>query len=394
MKRVLRVALPVVVLLVGGGALGLMIKFRKQLKPAPVEVLPPLVEVVQARRQTHQFRVVTQGTVTPRTEIQLVPEVSGRVIATSPSLAAGGFFEPGEVLVEIDARDYELAVTRARSQLAQARVLVQREEAEADVARREWEKLGTGRPNPLLLREPQLAEARAAVASAEAALEQVERDLARCRIAAPFAGRVGEKNVDVGQYVTKGQPMGRLYAIDYAEIRLPLPTDEIAFVDLPLDYRGADRREAGPAVKVRARFAGDWHAWDGRIVRTDSQIDPRTRMATAVARVDDPYGRKGASARPPLAAGLFVEAEILGRQTNGVAVLPRTALRGNDRVFVIDPERKLQFRDVEVLRADRNTVVVSQGLEDGELVCVSPLDTAVDGMKVRLADAGGKEPGR
>lgn len=392
MKTLLKIALPLLVVALGLAGVGLMIKLRKQIKPQPAEVLAPLVEVVTVRAQAHQFFVSAQGTVTPRTEIQLVPEVSGRVIATSTSLAAGGFFEQGDELLTIDSRDYELAVIRARAQLAQTRVLVQREEAEAEVARREWQKLGQGEANPLLLREPQLAEARAAVASAEAVLEQAERDLGRCRIRAPFAGRVGEKSVDVGQFVSKGQPVARLYAIDFAEIRLPLPSEELAFVDLPLDYRGEERSASTPEVKIRARFAGAMHEWPGRIVRTDGQIDPRTRMVIAVARVDDPYGRKGGDQRPPLAAGMFVDASITGRTLDQVVTVSRLALRGNGRVYVVDDANQLHFREVRIIRANQQEVVVGEGLQDGERVCLSPLDTAVDGMTVRVSakDTTGK----
>ncbi len=383
MHRTLKILLPVLVL--GIGALGtwVMIHNRRQVETQPPEILPPLVRIVEVRRRDVRLVVHAQGTVVPRTESSLVPEVTGRVIAISPSLASGGFFERGDTLLTIDPRDYELAVVQAHSAIARAERVLEHEEAEAEVARREWQDLGRGEPSPLVLRELQVAEARADLSSARAALERAERDLQRTRIRAPFAGRVRDEAVDVGQFVTRGIPVGTIYAVDYAEVRLPIPDDQIAFLDLPLDYRGEKEREPGPEVILRAVFAGKRHEWTGQIVRTEGEIDPRSRMVHAVARVEDPYGRGERRDRPPLAVGLFVEAEIRGRQFAGVVILPRTALRGRTEVLVVDPEDRLRFREVEVLRLQADEVVVGSGLEDGERVCVSALDAVVDGMRVR-----------
>jgi multidrug efflux pump subunit AcrA (membrane-fusion protein) len=140
-------------------------------------------------------------------------------------------------------------------------------------------------------------------------------------------------------------------------------------------------------VRLFARFGGAEREWRGRVVRTEGEIDARSRMVHVVARVEDPYGRSAGGEGPPLAVGLFVRGEIQGRTAPGVAVLPRAALRGDDQVLVLDDEGRLRFRDVEVLRALRDEVVVSGGLAAGERVCVSALETVVEGMKVRVAPA-------
>ena len=152
---------------------------------------------------------------------------------------------------------------------------------------------------------------------------------------APYTGRIRTKSVDVGQFVSRGAPVARVYAVDYAEVRLPIPDAELAYVDLPLAFRGQAGDAKGPKVTLRAQFAGREHTWQGRIVRTEAEIDPQSRMVQAVARVADPYGQGGRPGRPPLAVGMFVEAEIEGRWTSSV-VLPRVALRGGDTVYVID----------------------------------------------------------
>ena len=124
-------------------------------------------------------------------QVQLVgAAVAGRVIEVSPSFVPGGFFEKGELLLRIDPFDYRQASVQATGAVAQADLRLATELAEADVARKEWEELGEGKPTPLTLREPQVAEAQAALASARAALENAERNLERTAIAAPYAGRV------------------------------------------------------------------------------------------------------------------------------------------------------------------------------------------------------------
>jgi membrane fusion protein, multidrug efflux system len=363
-----------------------MVKGRRAITPAPREVVLPTVRAVPVQAQAHRFTVLTHGTVAPRVDIQMSAEVGGRIVQVAPSFASGGFFEAGEVLVALDPRDYELAVARARAALAEAQVRLQREEAEAKVARQEWQTLGDGEANPLLLREPQLAEARAVVASAEASLAQAELDLARCQIRAPFDGRVWTKQADIGQFVARGELLARLYSVDAAEVRLPITLDDLSYLDLPMEYRGETRANAGPRVTLRARFGQQVHAWEGTIVRTEGEIDPRTRMVTVVARVADPYQRGPDAARPPLAVGLFVNAEIEGRAEERVFLVPRASLRGDNQLLVVDAEERLRFRNVTVLRREQEHVIIGAGLQDGDLVSLSGLEAPVDGMRVRLGE--------
>jgi len=388
----LKLILPLAILAVGVLGAMILIKARRTAPQRPPDEYAPLVRVITAEPTTRRLRVRTQGTVKPRTESSLVAEVSGRVTEISPAFAAGGFFEEGDVLVRIDDRDYRSAVITARSQVAQAKVRAELEEAQAKVAREEWKSLGDGSESPLATRELQQQEARAALAAAQATLDQAERNLERTRIRAPFAGRVREKLVDVGRFVTPGVPLASVFAVDYAEVRLPIPDEELAFLDLPINYRGESEQQRGPKVILSANFAGGQHSWEGRIVRVEGEIDPVSRMVHVVAQVDDPYGR-GANGeeRMPLAVGLFVEAEILGYEVDDVVTLPRSALRDGDRVIVVDGEGRLRFRDVEVLRLGRDDVIIRSGITAGERICVSTLEAVTDGMKVRVGDTPAEE---
>ena len=391
-RKILLVALPLVVLTAGAWAAWALIQSYEPPQKVTPEPEPPLVRTAPAEVDTLRLRVLTEGTVAPRAESELSPEVAGRVVEVSPALAGGAFFAKGDVLLRIDPREYELAVTRAKAAIAQAQVQLAQEEQEAAVARREWESLGSsGEPNPLVLREPQLAEARAQLASAEAQLEQAQYDLERTTLNAPYDGRVRQKRVDVGQFVQRGVAIATIYSVDVAEVRLPIPDDQLAFVDLPLAYRGTGDTDDGPSVILRADFGGETYEWRGRIVRTEGEIDPQTRVIHAVAQVQNPYARKRGSRRPPLAVGMFVQAEILGKTVKSV-VVPRSALRGDDQLLVVNPEGRVEFRDLDILRRERDRVLVRGGVTPGEQVLVSPLEAAVEGMQVRAVTAGEAKP--
>ena len=379
--------LPLAVIALGAVVAKALIDSYEAPVPEPIVVQPPVVEVVAAERVDLTLTVEAEGTVEPRTESQLVPEISGRVVEASPSLAAGGFFDEGDVLLRIEARTYELSVTRARAAIEQAKLRLTTERQESEVAREEWEALGTGEPSPLLFREPQIAEVQSSLAAAEAALAQAEYDLERTVLRAPFAGRVRSKQVDVGQFVQRGASLATLYSVDVAEVRLPIPNAQLEFCNLPLAYRDGSAQAQGPAVKLTANFAGREHAWQGRIVRTEGEIDPRTRMVNAIAQVRDPYARGRNSSRPPLAVGMFVKAEIQGIRVRGVVPVPRTALHEGDIVYVVDSGGHLRFRRVDILRRERDVVLIRGGIEEDERICVSPLETAINGMVVEVAES-------
>ncbi len=385
MKLSLKAVLPMLAVAFGTlGGLG-MIVARPTLDTQPPTRRLPLVRVMTAESQALQLAVEAQGSVMPRTESTLVAEVSGRIIWTSPSLASGGFVEPGDVLVRIDPSDYEIAVERGEAALARA-------ESQLDLARSNLERqrrlTRSSVSSPAAL-ENAVAGERVAESNqreAKAALAQARRDLERTQVLAPFVGRVRQKHVDVGQYVGRGSPVARVYAVDYAEVRLPIPDRDVAFLDLPVDYRHESREESGPAVELRASFGSRDYSWQGRIVRTEGELDPKTRMIHAVARVEDPYGRGDNPDRPPLAVGLFVNARIQGRVVHDVVVLPRSALHGQSEVVLVDEANRLRPRRVELLRRDDETVVLRAGVEGGERVCTSPLSLVVDGMQVRTID--------
>jgi len=357
-------------------------------KPEPKKWGAPAAQThVDAQRlSTTNFPVIirSQGTVQPRTESTLIPQVAGEVHWTARSFNEGGFFEEGDILVKLDPSDYKTSVEIAQAALVQAEANLRVEVAQSEQAWENWKRLGTGgTPNPLVVREPQVAEAKAAVTTAKARVDQAERDLDRTIIKAPYAGRILEQLVDVGQFVSSGTILARIYAIDYVEIRLPLSGRQQGYVDLPISYRGeqTQNRDDLPVVTLKGNTLGREIRWQGRIIRTEGAIDTRSRQLFAIAQVDDPYGRKTSSIAP-LKVGQFVEAEIEGTTLEKVFAIPRSSIRQDREVLIINDGNQVNRRPIESIFKDGNVALVRNGLKEGELLCLTALPYAADGAMV------------
>ncbi len=376
-----RALLPIAILALGGLTSAFLMKGQPEPAATPVIEEPRAIRVMVVRPEVVELSVRSQGTVEPRTRSDLVAQVPGQILAVGSGLEPGAFFEAGEVLLRLDPRDQELARRRARAQLERAR-------AEEDYARamlRRQERLGnegvaSDSSIDEALRAARTASARRA--EAEVDLASAEQDLERSTIRAPFDGRTLERTIDVGQFVSIGTPLAELHAVDHAEVRLPIPDAELAFLDLSLG-ESVDA-EAAPRVVLSAEFAGDTHRWQGRIVRTEARIDPRTRMVHVVARVPRPYDRNPAAPdRPPLAAGLFVEAEIEGRRVEQIVRVPRETLDESGYVYVVDERDQLERRRVDVLRFERTDALIVDGLRPNERISLLEPRLASDGLAVR-----------
>jgi RND family efflux transporter MFP subunit len=378
--RLKRALIPLLIVAAGFALAALLIATGPRLEPGGPDALPPLVRVETVQPRQVQMTARTHGTVAPRTESELVAEVAGRIVEISPDLVAGGFFSQHQQLLRIDPLDYQAALEQARAGLARA-------ESEIVNARRAHARQVELRSRQMTS-DAQVDDAVNRLRVAEASLRETgarvalaERDLARTTVLAPYEGRVRSKRVDIGQFVARGASMATIYATDYAEVRLPIHDAELRFLNIAL---GATELPIPVRVELTADFAGSTHRWDGEVVRTEGEIDPGTRMLHLVARVRAPYATF--AARPPLAVGLFVRAEIQGAAIEDVVVLPRSALHAdNSLVYVVDAEDRIRFRPVEVLRVADEQVFISGGLLPGERVCVSSLSNAMDGMSVRVA---------
>ena len=345
---------------------------KQQQKPAV------MVEVKEVKARDMTFLVDSQGSATPKYSTTLLAEVSGQIVDVADKYNAGGFFKKGETLLQIDPSDYKVAVQQARAQLLQAQAALEEEKARARVAEEEWSQFTEGEAPALGLRKPQLASALAALESAEANLAMAERNLERTTIKAPYDSVLRSKQADLGQFVGAGTQIATLFGTEVAEIRLPLSDLDVTYLNLP------EESQTEPKVLLESQVSGVDTQWLGKLVRTEGVLDEASRVIYGVVQVEDPYNLNGQTHEEPLRFGRFVQAQVEGQQVTGVMEVPTYAINPDGTVWTVADERKLQKREIEVIRTQANTSIVSEGLKEGDLVVLTQLKNALTGMKVRL----------
>ena len=366
---------PLIIILVSIIIFVLMIQLRPEAKFEEPKIIPQLVETMVAYPSEVRAKISSQGTIRPEHEIFVTSELSGKVTWVSKNFLDGAGFQFGDTLMKIEKRDYELALISTESSLFQARLALEREEAEANLASIEWKRVGKGDASSLTLREPQLAQARAVLAAAEAAYEQSKRNLERTSIIAPFDGRVRKKMVDLGTNLIPGSRLADIYATASFEVRLPIADKDIPFLGIPLDGTSIDAANR-PEVRLSTSYGGNELSTKGFIVRSGSEIDPKTRMISAIATIPISNANSG------FKVGMFVNAEINGLSFPGVTVVPRSAVKDNMIWVVID--EKLRRKSVEVIRFEKDFAFISDGLNKNDRILITRLSSYVDGMPVRL----------
>jgi RND family efflux transporter MFP subunit len=393
----LRRLIPFVILGLGLGGAVLIVKSRKP--PARVKHIKQamLVEVMSVRPERRKVQVTSNGVIQPRREVSIASEVVGKVKWINPALMVGGMMRAGAVMLSVDEADYKLAVQKARSAVALAEKNLAVAESNARVARTEWARLGQtasgtgdGKPNPLTLHEPQLKAAQSSLASAKADLERAKLDLSRTTIKAPFSLRVRSKNVDRGQYVRQGQELARIYGTDVAEVIVPLPVNDLRWLNIPRPTR-ATRRDTieGPPVAVRLKTGAGVYERQGFLVRSVGEVDPTGRMSKVVVALEDPYNLKETDGqyRPEFEIGAFVEVALQGKALEQVFVVPADAVRPGSVVWVAGAGDKLQIKTVTTARRDSSEVLISSGLKTGDKVILSAINGAVEGMQLRVTES-------
>lgn len=380
-KKLLKNSAPVIVILAGILIVQGLIAAKPQPEKKEDEIRTVSLYVDEVVSEAVVVSVKTQGEVRPKTEIELIPQVSGRIVALSDSFSEGAEVLPETLLVKIEDTDYRLAVVHAEARVAEAQTALERELATAEIKEEEWrDERKKGTPTGFALNLTQVAQAEASLLSARANLQKARLDLQRTEIRVPFHGRVRDRSVGIGQYVSAGTRIGRVFSIDTVEVRLPLTDAQLVELNLPLGYTAAGL-ETAPAVIFSAKLGNRQFSWQGKIVRIDAAVDQDTRLIYATAEVADPYGLAAMDGMP-MAVGMFVNAEIDGVAEQAAYVMPRLALRSQDKVYVINADNKLEIRTVNVLSTSEERVLVTGGVATGDRVVTSPVPNAVDGMAV------------
>lgn len=377
---ILRALLPLGALVLGWVGYSILSVEPEEAKRPEEEPRMIKTRVVELYAQDFPTTIQTRGVIRAHNEVILTPQVSGKIIRILPGFEDGAFFAKGDVLVEFDSQDFETAVIVAEAQVARAISARAQEETRANQARLNWEDLGYDEePTELVLRLPQLREAKANEKSAKAQLDQAIRNLERTKVRAPFDGRVRRRTVGLGQSVGPGTPLGSVFAIEFAEVRLPITARDMAFLTLP---EGAE--DLPVDVQLRDVLNHDETVWKAKIIRTEGTLDESSLELFAIARVSDPFGRE--SEHPPLRIGQPVVATMAGRVLKDVIVLPRVAVRQLDQIILLDPnELTIESRRIDTIWSDEEQVVIRDTtIADGSLLATTHLIYAPDGSKVEI----------
>jgi RND family efflux transporter MFP subunit len=382
MKRIL---LPIGILVTCILFAAILVRSPTQVAESSPEIIPVAVRVVEAQLQSVQLFVESQGRVQPAQTASISAAVEGPVSWISPAMEAGGYVAIGESLLRLDSVDFETAKERSLAALQQV-------EAESRFSSSELARcIELAEKN--LASDSQLQDTRrqaevnsARLADAQANYRQAELNLERAEIKAPFNAIIESRDVELGQYVNRAQSVAIVHGADEVEVRLPLAIRQLGYLDIPLGSRGVLSGEQAPKVSLSGYYGGEAYFWEGKLVRTEAVIDANSNTVQTIIRVDQPESasaNNSSNIQIPLPIGLFVQANIAGKRVDDLIVLPRSVIRNNNQVLVVDSENKMYYREIEIFRLEESRVLISGGLLPGELICTSPIQAVVEGMSVQ-----------
>lgn len=360
----------------------LLFAFKPEAKKQQIPETIVRVDVIEASRSSYPTIVNANGTIEAETRGNLVAQISGEIINVSDNFKTGGSFKKGDVLIQIDQRDFRADLSQALASLSQAQANYSQEKANAKQAELDWRRLGNTTPAPpLVARKPQLAAAKAQLDSAQAAHQSAELNLSRTTLTAPYDGRIIERRAVLGQYVSTGTAIAEVFATDGVEVRLPISQDE--FNQLGLDSFSSESSNNEYAVLLNSKIGIQSYQWQADITRTDSTFDINTRQIDIIANVQDPFGKT--SGLPTLKIGQFVSARIQGRVINDVFVIPNKSIREGSYLYVVR-NGKLAKQSITTIWQDDQNSLIKDGIGEGELVVTTSLNSTLAGARAKLAD--------
>lgn len=350
-----------------------------QISPEPIQEQAPIDVNVQILTPIdYQIKIKSTGTTTPITQTVLTSEVGGEVIYRSRKFSEGSSVISGEILAKIDDTDLQLQYKNALLQLASAEVQFAVQQAEAEIAQEAWEQIGEGTAKDLTAKKPQLKQAKAALEVANAQVQSAEKKLNKTEITAPYTGRIQNINIDLGSTIIPGQPVGSMYTSNEIEVTLSVKDSDLQFLDIPMDGRKLNPDQKSIVI-IKSIYRGEMQEWAGNLERVDGVIDPMTRMIKLIANFKNNFIEE---TKPILPIGLFVEAEINGKQLEDIFMIPNTALTPNEELLVLNQNDALEIRKVKVITRMKNYILVKEGIKAGERVVVSKLSIITNGMLV------------
>ncbi|MBV1933240.1 MAG: efflux RND transporter periplasmic adaptor subunit [Parvibaculaceae bacterium] len=366
----------VVVVLVGAVMVAsLMGGARQALERSDVKELAPLVTTIDVQPGTHRIFVEGSGTVQTSADVNIVPQVSGRIEWMNPDMRSGGRFAAGEVVFRVEPVDYKLAVQNQQANVASAQTEWELERAEGKAAAAEWKQINPNEAIPALVaRKPHVRQALASLQSAKASLANAKLDLARTNFSFPFAGRVRTATVEVGQFVSAGQSYGTAYSLEGLEIEVPLADKDLRWFD----------PEGNTKAVVSTTYLGRTYELPAHVARTGAELNEQTRFSTVIVRLDQPDTGSAKDQRSYLVPGVFVNVRFFGPEVENLYAVPVEAFQENNLLWSVkDGRLKSVQPQVFQFGTEENLV---KGLSPEMRVVSRAVSGAVDGMSVRVFD--------
>lgn len=388
-SRLIIVLLCLAVISIGAAGYMMMVKSKPKARKRPPVKIVPLVTVQKIYPETQRVAIRAMGTVVPAKELTLKSRVSGEIVHTHPEFTEGGILRKGERILQIDDLDYKLIVAQKQSAVADADYALKLELGRQDVARREWELLNGNNPEPeadaeLALRKPHLEKAQSDLTAAKAELEAAQLQLVRTKILAPFNAVIRFAHVEKGSMIAVQENLATLVGTDEYWVQVSVPIDRLKWIDIPNSYQHQ-------GAQARITYHGD-AVRTGRVVKLLSDLEEQGRMARLIVAVKDPLGMHASSAeKPAMLIGEYVRVVIEGRQIEDAFRIPRSALRDNTNIWLMDGDGRLEIRRVHTLWRDTQTVWVKDGLKAGAQLIISDLAAPVAGMALKMTN-GGQRP--
>lgn len=383
LKAVLSFVAGLVILILTGVLSAALMAGKKKPETVVVTSAIPSVEVTAVKSYQGQAEVTGEGVVATLREVMISAEVSGKVAEVGANVKMGGQVRAGELLLRIDSADYQNALDQANAQIAEAEMMITQEKARRDQALRDWKKLGSGEPSDLLSRKPQLKSAEARLASVRTEVALARRNLERTEIRAPFDGIIRSEIVERGMIVTPAAELMALFSPSELEVMVPVALSNYGTLS-----RDQDGNLAGEAV-LSGSLGGEEVTWPGRIVRSSGEVASGALTAGVVVAIE-PAAHEGELRFPP--PGLFVKATLMGNDLDGAVIIPREAVRGADEVFVLNEKDEIEMRRLKIVRSSRDEVLATAGVQPGERLIMTRMNSAVDGMRVQVADTDTEDP--
>jgi len=401
MEQVKKIITALVILGIGILIMMFFIKTKELPQEQVLEKKIPAVEVFKAVNSESNVVVSASGNVVAAKRLVVIPEVSGKVIYHHKNLLPGGKIKKGETVLRIDPRDYDLNVIQQKSNVALAEVQLTTEKGLKVVAEKEWNQISgqvqpTEEGSQLAKRDLQVKSAEKSLEAAQSGLELATLRRKRTSIRSPFNAVVINESIEKGQFVGVGSQTVTLVDMDTFWVRVSLPADQLQWINIP----GVQSDKGSDVCVIQQNGFGKEIRRRGKVKMLMTELEAQGRMARIIVEVPNPLSVDPAvfacegdqidesvsddnSSIVPLLLNDFVSVEITGKQFKNSVIVPRSAIRGNEKVWVLTADSTMDIRPITIGFRQSDSVYVTTGVSVGERVITSRIKIPVKGMKLK-----------